>query len=289
MRVLLTGATGFVGGEIARLLAASGHEVLPLGRGDDTTYDWSDASLERGVEESDAVVHLAGENLFARRWSAAQKERIRASRVDSSRRLAEALARKGSGVFVGGSAVGYYGPRGDEAIDESAPAGDDFLARVCSEWERAALDVLEGSAVRVAHVRTGVVLGADGGALKLMRLPFSLGLGGPVGSGRQVFPWIHLQDLARLFAFLLEQPEASGPFNGTAPGLVSSAEFARVFGRVLRRPAFLPAPGFALRLALGEVAEVLLTGQRALPGRALEAGFEFRYPELEGALREIVS
>lgn len=289
MNVLLTGATGFVGRHLTACLQGAGHRVDGLGRGAGTPYDWSDESLERGVAQCDAVVHLAGENIFGKRWSAKQKARILESRTQTSRRLAEALARKPSGVFVGASAVGYYGPRADEDVDEDAPAGDDFLATVCREWEEAARAPLAGSGVRLAHVRVGVVLGRDGGAFQRMRLPFSLGLGGPVGNGRQVLPWIHVEDLTRLFRFVLEEPTASGVYNGAAPGAVTSAEFGRAFGRALHRPAFLPLPALALRLVLGEAAEVLLTGQRARPRRALEAGFDFHFPTIQAALEDLVS
>jgi uncharacterized protein (TIGR01777 family) len=288
MKVLLTGATGFFGRHLAAHLEAAGHAVLPLGRGALTAYDWSEDSVARGIEESDAVVHLAGENLFGKRWSAKQKARILESRTQTTQLLAQALAEKGRGLFLGASAVGYYGPRGDEELDESAPAGDDFLARVCRAWETAAWAPLSLTEVRLVHVRIGVILGRDGGALQRLRLPFSLGLGGPVGNGRQVFPWIHVDDLARLFLFLLEDSQVSGAFNGTAPGSVTSTQFARAFGRALERPAFLPLPGLVLRLALGEAADVLLTGQRALPRRALEAGFEFRFPTIEAALADLV-
>jgi len=286
MKVLLTGATGFVGGHLAKQLEESEHTVTAVSRSTGAGIDWSEPGLERAVAEADAVIHLAGESIFGKRWSPAQKERIHASRVDTTRTLAQHLARRGSGVLIHASAVGYYGPRGPESIDESAPSGDDFLAGVCRDLEAASASAKQAG-VRVAAVRIGVVLGADGGALKLMRRPFEFGFGGPVGNGRQVFPWIHVEDLARLFLFLLENEDASGPYNGTAPGTLTSAEFAKTYGKVLGRPAFLPLPGIALRIALGEVADVLLTGQRAEPKRALEAGFEFRFPELEGALRDL--
>lgn len=289
MKVLLTGATGFFGSRLSRHLESAGHEVLPVSRTPNIGYGWSKSSLTKGVEASDAVIHLAGENLFARRWSTKQKLLILESRSASTRQLAECLAEKGEGTFLSASAVGYYGPRGEEPIDESAPAGTDFLAEVCRHWEGAANLALAGTKVRIAHVRIGVILGREGGALKRMRLPFSLGLGGRIGNGRQIFPWIHADDLARLFLFLLESPDASGAYNGTAPNAVTSSEFARIYGRVLGRPAFLPVPEFALRLGLGEVADVLLTGQRAVPSRAIDAGFAFDFPILEAALRDIES
>ncbi|MFT7669105.1 MAG: hypothetical protein ACI8X5_001805 [Planctomycetota bacterium] len=289
MKVLLTGATGFFGQHLSRRLKADGHEVLPVSRQPGIGFDWSASSLESGVNASDAVIHLAGENIFGKRWSRAQKAELLESRTLPTRQLAELLAKKGSGTLISASAVGYYGPRGNEELDENAPSGDDFLAKVCREWEMAAQEPLEGTQVRLATVRIGVILGLDGGALKRMRLPFSLGLGGPVGNGRQVFPWIHVDDLARLFLFLLEDADACGPFNGTSPQAVSSAEFGRAFGRALRRPAFMPLPGFMLRLLLGESANVLLSGQRAVPKRAQEAGFAFEHPNLDEALKHLVS
>ena len=298
MKVLVTGATGFFGTHLTRHLNEAGHSVSVVSRREGVGYDWSEESLKRAVQETDAVVHLAGENLFARRWSAKQKESIRASRVESTARLAQLLADKGDGVLLHASAVGFYGPRdAREAMDEAAPAGTDFLAGVCSAWEAAA-EPARAAGIRVVSVRIGVILGADGGALKRMLLPFRLGLGGPVGNGRQAFPWIHVDDLARLFVFLLESDSAAGAFNGVAPngsgsdtsdaGL-TSAQFGRALGRALHRPAFLPLPGFALRILLGEVADVLLTGQRAIPTRALGAGFHFEHPGIEEALRDLLA
>ena len=284
MRILLTGATGFVGGALAQLLRSKTHEVRSVSRGAGGDHDWSDASLEAGVEWCEAVVHLAGENLFGKRWSAATKERLRQSRTDTTRRLAELCARHAPRTFLSASAVGYYGPSEQQGLTESSPAGDDFLARLCVDWEAAQAPAHEAD-VRCLTLRIGVVLGAGGGALQKMLLPFRLGVGGRVGSGRQWFPWVHLDDLVALIAHLLEHEECAGIYNATAPQPVTNADFTRAMGRVLRRPTLLPAPGFALKLALGEVADVLLTGQHVLPARALESGFEFAHPEIEGALR----
>jgi uncharacterized protein (TIGR01777 family) len=280
MKVLVTGVTGFLGGHVARELEGAGHTVRGVSRRPDPareTCGWEEEDLGRAVAESDAVVHLAGENLFARRWSARQKAVIRSSRVESTALLARLVAEKGGGVLVSASAVGFYGPHGDEEVDEEAPAGTDFLAGVCRDWEAALAPATEAG-VRVARARTGVVLG-DGGALARLLLPFKLGIGGPIGSGRQVFPWIHVGDCARLYRFLVESEGASGAYNATAPNAVTNRELARTLGRVLHRPAFLPLPGFALRLALGEVADVLLSGQRAVPRRAQAEGFAFEHPE----------
>jgi uncharacterized protein (TIGR01777 family) len=290
MKILITGATGFVGAHLSRMLRERGHEPLAVSRnphGSMEAFDWSEESLRRGVAAADAIVHLAGENLFARRWTARQKEVLRTSRVDSTRRLAALAAEHGTKVFVSASAVGWYGPSDDRELDESSPRGADFLADLCTQWEDATEAATEAG-VRTAIVRIGVVLGKDGGALAKMLLPFRLGLGGPLGSGSQWMSWVHLDDLCALIVFLLEHEKAAGPFNATAPGPVTMRTFARTLGRVLHRPAFLPAPAPMIRLALGEVADVLLTGQRVLPRRALEAGFTFRHPVLEPALRDVL-
>lgn len=284
MKVLLTGATGFVGGALGRRLREGGHEVHPVSRRPGAGVGWGDDSLRRGVAECDAIIHLAGENIFGRRWSAAQKERLRTSRIDTTRRLAELAAEEGAGVLLMASGIGYYGASEDGRFDEDSPAGDDFLARLCADWERAAAPAAEAG-VRLACARLGVVMGPGGGALERMLLPFRLGLGGRLGSGRQWFSWVHLDDVCDLLVLLLEREDLAGPFNFTAPGPVTNAEFTRTLGRVLRRPTVLPAPAFALRLALGEAAEVLLTGQHVSPRRAREAGYTFRHPELEDALR----
>lgn len=288
MKVLLSGASGFVGSHLARRLRARGHEPLALGRGPGADHDWSDASLARGVQAADALVHLAGANLFEGRWSAERKKILRASRIDTTRALARLAARRRPAVFVCASAVGWYGASDARELDERSARGTGFLAELCCEWEEAAEEALEAG-VRTAFARIGVVLGRGGGALAKMLPPFRLGLGGPLGDGQQWVSWIHLDDLCDLLLWLLEHPKAAGAFNATAPQPVTMAELARTLGRVLHRPAFLPAPAPLLRLALGEVADVLLTGQRVLPRRALEGGFEFSYPALEPALRELLA
>jgi uncharacterized protein (TIGR01777 family) len=239
--------------------------------------------------EGAAVVHLAGENIAAGRWTDARKRRIRESRVKSSRAVAEAIeeAADKPRVLLQGSAVGYYGPRGDEVVSEEEPPGEDFLARVCVEWEASTAGV-ESLGVRRAVLRTGVVLSTEGGALPKMLLPFRLFAGGPVGSGRQCFPWIHIADEVGAIRFLLENDRASGPFNLTAPEPITNRQFSRVLGEVLHRPSLLPAPAFALRLALGEMADMLLNGQRAVPSQLQELGYTFRFPEAEAALRDLL-
>lgn len=298
MHVLVTGGTGFIGRALIAALLADGHAVSVLTR--DT------APARRALPEPvrvledlaplegvDAVVNLAGENLGAGRWSAARKRRFVGSRVDTTRRLVDwmrALATKPA-VLVSGSAIGYYGPRGDEIIVETTAAGEDFSAGLCRAWEAEAV-AAEALGVRVCRVRIGVVLGADGGepggALAAMARPFRLGLGGPMGSGRQWMSWIHRDDLVALIRWLIDTPAAGGAWNGTAPEPVTNREFASALGRALRRPALLPMPGFALRLVVGEMAAILLEGQRVLPARALEAGFAFRYRQLDAALAAVL-
>ncbi len=299
MRVVITGGTGLIGSALARELGAAGHEVVvltrspakagPLPRGV-VAAGWDGESAEgwAHLAAGAAIVHLAGESIAAGRWTAERKRRIRDSRVRSGEAVLEAARRAAPRpvAMLQASAVGYYGPRGDEPVDESAPPGEDFLARVCVDWE-ASTSGAEALGVRRAILRTGVVLAREGGALPKMLLPFRLFAGGPVGGGRQQLSWIHLADEVGAIRFLLERDDARGPFNLTAPEPVSNREFAHLAGGVLRRPSFLPTPTAALRLAFGEMADVLLTGQRAVPARLLELGHRFRYPSLEAALREV--
>jgi uncharacterized protein (TIGR01777 family) len=245
------------------------------------------------VAECDAVIHLAGENVFGKRWSDPFKKVLRDSRVLGTQNVVEALSRQprnadGSPkVLLNASAIGYYGPHQDEELTEDSPAGNDFLARLCVEWEEAARRA-EGYGIRVAMVRVGVVLGKEAGALSKLLTPFRLGVGGPVGNGKQWMSWIHQDDLAGLFVFALENAAATGPINGTAPHPVTNRDFSRALGRALHRPAFLPMPVFMLRLMLGEVAGVIATGQRVLPKRALGLGYPFRFPTLDEALKDLL-
>jgi len=288
MKVLLTGASGFVGSHLSERLSARGHQVLPVSRRPSAGgYDWSDASLARGVGEADAVIHLAGENLFGKRWTTRQKEVLRSSRTQPTTRLAKLVAARKPSCFITSSAVGYYGASQNVHFVETSPRGHGFLADLCGEWE-AATSAAADAGVRTAIVRTGVALGRGGGALAKMLLPFKLGLGGPLGSGTQWVSWIHIDDLAALFQFLLEKPDASGPFNATAPQPVTMKVFARSLGRALHRPAIFPVPGPMLKLALGEVADVLLTGQYVEPQRARAVGFTFRFADLDSGLRDVV-
>ena len=295
MRILVTGATGLVGlGLVARLAPA--HQVLRLTRAprasSDIAWDPATGALDRrALEGLDAVVHLAGESIAGRRWNAAHKRRVRDSRVAGTRLLCEALASlaRPPHALVASSAVGYYGDRGDEALSEESPPGEGFLGRVAREWEEAS-EPAARRGIRVVRLRTGIVLARRGGALPAMLPLFRLGLGGPLGSGRQWMSWIALDDLTGAIAHCLAHDGLSGAVNATAPGAVIQREFARTLGRVLRRPALVPAPAVALRLVLGgEMAdELLLASQRVEPRRLLATGYAFRFPALEPALRHVL-
>jgi hypothetical protein len=237
---------------------------------------------------TDIVVNLAGEALPDKRWSDARKQALRSSRILSTRTLVSAIAacERPPGVFVSGSAIGYYGPHGDEPVTEVTAPGSDFLARLCVEWEQEAQAVV-GRATRLAIVRTGLVLAKDGGALKAMLLPFRLGLGAKFGSGDQFMSWIHADDWAAMVIWLMENDRAAGAFNATAPTPVTNRTFTRMLGRVLRRPAILHGPAFVLRAALGEMSDMLLSGQRVLPAHAEQLGFRFTHRTLEPALASL--
>jgi len=300
MKALVTGATGFVGPRLLRLLdrpvvlsrdperarAALGSLAGRVLRWDPLQGP-PPADAFEGV---DTVLHLAGESVSAGRWTAAQKARIRDSRVVGTRHLVQGLvqARSGPRTLVSASAVGYYGDRGDEELTEAAAPGGDFLAGVCVEWEREALAAADHG-VRVVTARTGIVLGAGGGALAKMLPPFKLGGGGPLGNGRQWMPWIHVADLARLYLHAAETTAIVGPMNAVAPEPVRNSEFTKALGRQLHRPAFMPAPYLGLRLLFGEFAQVLFASQRVIPRVALDTGFVFQFPEIAAALREILA
>ena len=286
MRVAVSGSHGLIGGRLLAEMRKAGHEVTVLQRAPGPVQP--DARSAGAFADIDAVVHLAGSPIAAGRWTARRKREILDSRAAGTRRLVEALAGGGARprVFISASAVGYYGPCGDEALDEQSPPGRDFLAGVCVAWEDAALGAAQALRARVVHLRTGVVLSAEGGMLARLMPFFRLGLGGPVGSGRQWLPWISLDDEARAIMALLQREDAAGAYNLCAPAPVRSAEFAHALGRVLRRPAALPLPSAAVRLMFGEMGEaVLLAGQRALPRRLEDSGFTFRQGEIDAALR----
>jgi uncharacterized protein (TIGR01777 family) len=304
MRIVIAGGTGFLGRPLCLALAADGHHVTVLTRDSTGSGQLAATGAARSVvwtpngesgawafaiDGAGAVVNLAGESIAAKRWTAAQKQQILDTRVRATRSLVSAMrgAAAPPPVFISGSAVGYYGPLGDEVVTEDTPPGSGFLARICVAWEEEARRAATAH-TRVVCVRTGVVLEKDGGALAAMLPPFRFGAGGPVGSGRQYWPWIHRQDWIDLVRWTLQTPDVSGAVNATAPRPVTSADFARALGRAMHRPAFMPAPAFALRLMLGEMADaLLLSGQRAVPTRAERGGFTFTYPRIDDALQAI--
>jgi uncharacterized protein (TIGR01777 family) len=299
MKVLVTGATGFVGPRLLRLLdrpvVLSRHPEraqTSIGTLAGRIVRWDPMQgppPPDAFEGIDAVFHLAGESVAEGRWTAAQKARIRDSRVVGTRHLVQGIAQAAvkPQTLVSASAVGYYGDRGDEELIETAPPAHDFLADVCVEWEREAL-AAEQHGVRVVTARTGIVLGAGGGALAKMLTPFKLGGGGPLGNGRQWMPWIHVADLARLYLHAAENGSIRGAMNSVAPHPVRNSEFTKALARQLHRPAFMPAPYFGLRLLFGEFAKVLFASQRVIPRVAVDTGFVFQYPDIVAALREIL-
>jgi uncharacterized protein len=292
LKIAITGATGFIGSALTQHLRGKGHDVLRITRGaaGGDTLHWDPAAgvLDRDrLEGVDAVVHLAGESIGRLFWTEAHKMRVLDSRVRGTALLAETLAGLDHPpeVLVSASAVGYYGDRGDEELTEESGRGTGFLAEVAVAWEEAA-GAARDAGIRVVHPRTGIVLSSLGGVLPRILLPFRLGLGGRLGSGRQWWPWITLEDEVRAIVWCIERSQVAGPVNLSAPNPVRNAEFTETLARVLRRPALLPAPRAVLRVALPEMAdELLLASQREIPHRLSEGGFEFAHPELEGGLR----
>jgi uncharacterized protein (TIGR01777 family) len=306
MRVFVTGGTGLVGTRLVRKLRERGDQVVVLTRrfGEARQTLGPQVELIEGdpmqpgpwmdtVSGCDAVVHLAGQNVFGKRWNAAYKQLLLDSRVLSTRHVAQALTRAPrrpdgqAKVLVNASAIGYYGAHGDEELTEESPPGDDFLAHLCIQWEQEARAV-ESAGVRCAIVRIGVVLDKQGGALAQLLTPFRMCVGGPVGSGRQYLSWIHHDDLVGLILFALDRPECSGPLNGTAPNPVTNKQFSRALGQALGRPSFVWTPAFALHLVLGEAAFIVNTGQRVLPKKAQALGYTFRFPALDAALADVL-
>jgi uncharacterized protein (TIGR01777 family) len=298
MNVTLTGATGLLGAALVRALRERGDAVTVLSRdpdraraalGDVEAHAWQplkEHAPAAALTGRDAVLHLAGETV-AQRWTDASRRAIRDSREIGTRNLVAGIgaADQRPRALVSASAVGYYGPRGDEPIAEDAAPGDDFLARVCVAWEREASRAAEHG-LRVAVLRTGVVLDEEGGALAKMLPFFRLGIGGPVAGGRQYLPWIHAEDIVGLYLAALDDGAWEGAINACAPEPATNRDFSRALGRALHRPAFAPVPGFAVRLLYGDMAEIVTTGQRAVPMRALERGHAFRHTDLEEALRD---
>ncbi len=300
MNVLIAGGSGLIGNLLTQTFVEAGHTVQILSRSPDRlrlpagaqAVGWDAATL-RGwshlVEKSDAVINLTGENLGGGRWTAQRRARFYSSRVDSGKAIAAAIAQAASKptALVQSSAVGYYGDGGDRELDESSPAGSDSLARLCVDWENSTRPV-EDLGVRRVIIRTGVALAPQATVLKRLTLPFSLFVGGPVGSGRQWLAWIHMMDVVAAIQFLLANPAASGAYNLTAPQPARNTEFGKTLAKVMRRPYWMPVPALALRLVLGEMSRLVLEGQRALPRRLLEAGYSFRYDQLEAALRSLL-
>lgn len=301
MRVLITGGSGLVGRALTVSLAADGHEVIVLSRNPQRVVGlpsgaravrWDGRTAEGWdalADGADAIVNLAGENIGAGRWSQRRKQVIRDSRLNAGRAVVAAVqqAEHKPRIVVQACAVGYYGPHGDEEITELGANGTDFLARLCAEWESSTAPV-EALGVRRVIIRSGVVLSKDEGALPRMVLPFRLFIGGSLGRGRQWLPWIHLADEVAAIRFLIENETANGPFNLAAPHPLRNAELSRLLGQVLRRPSVVPTPVFLLRLLFGEMATVVLDGQRAVPQNLLKMGFAFRFSQAEAALRDLL-
>ncbi len=301
MRVVIAGGSGLIGKALTAELVAAGHEAILLSRtphrlaglpAGTRAVGWDGTTVQGwgDLVAGSAIVNLAGESIASGRWNDRRKRRLRDSRLNPTRAVVAAVAQAEPAptVLVQGSAVGFYGPGDDRQLSEESPPGGDFLAELCVHWEEASAAV-EEVGVRRAVIRTGVVLSAEGGALPRILLPFRLFAGGAAGHGRQWFPWIHLADEVAAIRFLIEHGEAAGIFNLTAPNPLTNREFAKVAGKVLRRPSFIPAPAFALRLMLGEMADLVLEGQRAVPQRLQKLGFPFRFLTAEAALRDLLA
>lgn len=298
MKILITGGTGFVGAAVTQRLLEMGHEVTVVGSSrqcrlpahDHLHYVAADTTRpgdwQRHVPEQEALVNLAGRSVF-NLWTENYKKAIYDSRILTTRNLVAALPAATEAVLLSTSAAGYYGDGGEAEKTESNASGNDFLAQVCRDWEGEA-EKATAKGARVVLMRFGVVLGKGGGALATMKLPFQLGLGGPIGSGKQWFPWIHLEDLVSAIVFLLSAEECRGPFNFTAPQPIRQKDFARQLGAAYHRPAFLPTPAFIMRTVLGEFGRSLLQGQRVLPRALTESGYLFTYPDLQAAFKDLV-
>jgi uncharacterized protein (TIGR01777 family) len=303
MRIVVAGGSGFLGSALIARLTTDGHQIVVLTRRTSsasppharTTLETWSADGQTGpwakaIDGADAVVNLSGESIAGKRWSETQKDRIRQSRLLATRSLTKAIreATRTPGVFISASAVGYYGDRGDEMLAEASPPGHDFLAGVCKDWEAEANAIRD--LTRVVLVRTGIALDRRGGALPKMLPPFYLFVGGPIGSGRQYMPWIHREDWVRMVAWAVRDVSTRGAINATSPTPVTNKEFTTALGHAVKRPSFMPVPPFAIRLALGEMADaLLLSGQRALPVRALDAGFSFKFSKIDEAFADLFS
>jgi len=293
MNILITGGTGFIGTPLSRELRKSGHAVVVTTRRPSDSKEkltWQPPGLipSDTISGFDAVINLAGEPIAPGRWTKAKKERILASRINTTRALVESIKNAGARpkVLISASAVGYYGARGDEYVTEDSPPASDFLAEVCKKWEAEAFKAQE-LGVRVVIIRIGGVLESDGGALPQMITPFKFFLGGPIGSGKQWFSWIHRDDVLGIIKYVLSHETITGPVNATAPNPVSNREFSTALGKAFGSPSWFPVPGFMVKLTLGELGGVLLTGQRVMPEKALKAGYTFKYTEVNHALKAI--
>ncbi len=299
MKILITGGSGFIGTHLSEYLLNKGHRVCAVGRSenprrirhDKYRYITADTTQpgkwQEEVGEAEAVVNLAGATIF-NRWSTKYKKKIYDSRILTTRHVVSSLSENRSLTLCSASGAGYYGDRGDDILTESETIGQNFLASVSRDWENEAQQA-SSKGVRVAVMRFGVVLGKNGGALAKMIPAFKMFVGGSLGSGNQWFPWMHLEDLMAAILFILEHEDASGPFNFCAPNPVQYRDLAKTLGKVLRRPSFMPAPAFMIRLAMGEFGEVFLSSQRMLPDRLLKSGFSFQYPDLKGAIQAVVA
>lgn len=295
-RVVITGITGLVGSRLAIKLRESGYEVRGYSRdpkGRPGLFAWNPAAGEidqAGLEDAFAVVHLAGDNIADGRWTEAKKKRILESRVEGTKLIAETIAAREQKpqVLVSASAIGWYGNRGDERIDENSAPGEGYLPMVCQQWEQASQPAAEAG-VRLVNLRIGVVVSTQGGALEKMLLPFKLGAGGVIGSGKQTMSWVDLDDVVGAIQFCIEHEEISGPVNATAPEPATNQEFTKSLGKTLGRPTILPLPGFAARLAFGEMADDLMLGGAEIhPRRLHEAGYQFAYPTIDASLQHVI-
>ncbi len=293
LRIVVSGASGMVGTALTQFLSGAGHEVQVLVRRhhtkeNDIFWNPNGSEIDKGsLENVDVVIHLAGENIGAGRWSASRKRKIMESRMRGTKLLSETLAslKNPPKVFISSSAIGFYGNRGDEILTEESPAGEGFLTSVCKAWEDAT-EPAKNAGIRVVNIRTGIVLSAKGGALPKMVMPMLMGAGGVIGSGKQWMSWISLEDLVGIFQFAIYNDKLSGPVNATAPWSATNKAFTRILGYVLKRPTFAPLPGFVVKILFGEMGEaLLLEGQQVKPEKLTQAGFEFLYPDLESALR----
>jgi uncharacterized protein (TIGR01777 family) len=301
MKIILTGGTGFIGIRLIEKLATAQHDIVLLTRTPSAinlsaypkvqAKQWDGKTVgawASDVDGADAVIHLAGEPIAAKRWTSTQKEKIQNSRVDGTRAIVEATRRAARKPFVlvSGSAVGYYGAVESGEVSESHKMGSGFLPEVCDRWEQEAR-AIESLGVRLVLLRTGIVVGESGGALAKMTLPFKLFVGGPIGSGKQWFPWIHRDDVVNIILFAMENAKLTGAVNVAAPESATIKQFCGALGKALHRPSWAPVPAFALKLALGEMAGMLLTGQRVVPSKLIANGYSFRFPKLDRALSDI--